>query len=139
MDQSEPEVEGCSKRPPGPGTMRSLTSQEIERFVLERAGNVPMLQAKPKWRQNVPRCVGGLGPGVRREGDERATMPVLQNGHPRLGNRVILQAQPPELPIVWGLLGAVSHGQWTRHAAGAGVFSAHRKILAGLGSGQKIV
>ncbi|KAJ7661162.1 hypothetical protein B0H17DRAFT_1144763 [Mycena rosella] len=115
----------------GPGTMRSLTSvRKSNDLCWKEQATVPMFQAKPKWRQNVPRCVGGLGPGVHREGDEQATMPVLQNGHPRLGNRVILQAQPPELPIVW---------QWTRHAAGAGVFSAHRRILAGLGGGQKIV
>ncbi|KAJ7674144.1 hypothetical protein B0H17DRAFT_1140703 [Mycena rosella] len=89
-------------QPPGPGIMRSLTLvRKSNDLCWKEQATAPMFQAKPKWRQNIPRCVGGLGPGVRREGDERATMPVLQNGHLRLGNRVILQAQPPELPIVW--------------------------------------
>ncbi|KAJ7671142.1 hypothetical protein B0H17DRAFT_1141584 [Mycena rosella] len=71
MDQSKPEVEGCSKR------------------------------VKPKWRQNIPWCIGSLVSGLCREGNRRATMPALQNGCPMLQNQVILQAQSLESLIVW--------------------------------------
>ncbi|KAJ7683600.1 hypothetical protein B0H17DRAFT_1137723 [Mycena rosella] len=81
-------------QPPGPGTMWSLTSvRKLSDLCWKEQATVPMFQARPKWRQNVPRR----------------------------------------------LLGVVSRGQWTRHAAGAGVFSAHQRILAGSGSGQKIM
>ncbi|KAJ7710849.1 hypothetical protein B0H17DRAFT_1123939 [Mycena rosella] len=79
--------------PPGLSTMRSLTSVgKSSDLCWKEQATVPMFQARPKWRQNVLQCIGGLGSGVRREGNGRATMPTLQNGCLMLGNQVILQA-----------------------------------------------
>ncbi|KAJ7640566.1 hypothetical protein B0H17DRAFT_1148947 [Mycena rosella] len=74
--------------------------------------------AKPKWRQNILRCIGGLGPGVRREGNKRATMPAVQNGSPMLGNRAILQARSSESLIVWSGSGEEIVRFWTKTQAG---------------------
>ncbi|KAJ7662915.1 hypothetical protein B0H17DRAFT_1144208 [Mycena rosella] len=102
--------------------MQSLTSvRKSSDLCWKEQATVPMFQAQPKWRQNIPWCIGGLRSGVCREGNGRATMPALQNGCPMLENRAILQARSLESLIVWRLLGVVSHGQWMRHAAGAGV------------------
>ncbi|KAJ7695630.1 hypothetical protein B0H17DRAFT_1131261 [Mycena rosella] len=53
-------------QPPGPGTMRSLTSVgKSSDLCWKEQATVSMFQARPKWRQNIPQCVGGLGSEAR--------------------------------------------------------------------------